>query len=65
MRACLKCKQYVLIHPDNFISSQIVNKFEKDHARHTIVTTELSEVRDFYTNVQKSKSKSPVKVSGD
>ncbi len=65
MRACLKCRQYVLIHPDNFISLQIVNKFEKDHARHTIVTMELSEVRDFYTNVEKIKNKSPVKVSGD
>jgi len=26
---------------------------------------ELSEVRDFYTNVEKIKNKLPVKVSGD
>jgi hypothetical protein len=47
-RACLKCKKYVLIIPDNYQNQKILENFEKKHRGHTIVTVNEDEVNGFY-----------------
>ena len=47
-RACIKCKKYVLISPNNLISQLIVKSFEKKHMRHNLVTLDLKEVLKLY-----------------
>jgi hypothetical protein len=63
-RACLKCKQYVVIHPDNPINLNTVKEFEKKHGYHTIITIDLNEVKENnFTNVESSIYKNSVKVN--
>ena len=47
-RACIKCKQYIVIHPDNPINQVDIKKFERNHTGHTIVTVDLNEVKGAY-----------------
>jgi hypothetical protein len=49
-RACIKCKQYVPIHPGNRENRIKVNNFEEKHQGHTIVTLELEEIKGEYAN---------------
>ncbi len=62
-RACLKCKEYVIIHPDNPINLITVKEFEKKHSFHTIITVDLYEVKDHFTNVESSIYKNSVEVN--
>jgi len=65
VRACLKCQQYVTIHPDNYLSTQRVNQFEADHSKHTVVTMDLNEVKGVYKNIENVDKTNPLKVSED
>ena len=47
-RACIKCKQYIVIHPANPINQVDIKKFEKDHTGHTVVTLDLNEIKGAY-----------------
>jgi hypothetical protein len=47
-RACIKCKEYMVIHPNNPINQSQVNFFEKSHHLHTLITVNLDEVKDAY-----------------
>ena len=47
-RACIKCKTYIVIHPDNAINQADIKKFERKHIGHTIMTTEINEVKGVY-----------------
>ncbi|MFX1427729.1 MAG: hypothetical protein ACFFBE_14845 [Promethearchaeota archaeon] len=49
-RACIKCKQYIVIHPDNPINQVDIKKFERNHTGHTIVTLDLNEVKGAYAS---------------
>ncbi len=49
-RACIKCKEYVIIHPGNPINQVEIKKFEKVHLGHTIVTVDLNEVKGAYSS---------------
>ena len=49
-RACIKCKSYVVIHPDNPINQVDIKKFERQHTGHTIVTVDLNEVKGAYSS---------------
>jgi hypothetical protein len=51
-RACLACKEYLIIHPNNPININALKVFEKNHERHTIITVDLSEIEKNFTNVQ-------------
>ena len=62
-RACLKCKEYVLIHPDNSININTVKEFENKHGYHTIITIDLHEVKDNFTNVESTIYKNSVEVN--
>ena len=48
-RACIKCKEYLLINPTNPINLNNVKLFEKDHRGHTLITVDLSEIKELYT----------------
>jgi hypothetical protein len=47
-RACVKCKSYIVIHPDNPINQVDIKKFERKHLGHTIMTVDLNEVKGSY-----------------
>jgi ribosomal protein L33 len=47
-RACIKCREYIVIHPSNPVNLLEIKKFEKKHSRHTIVTMDLNEVKGIY-----------------
>ncbi len=47
-RACLKCKEYVLIHPNNVVSQKLIKDFEVAHMRHNLMTVNLNEIKGQY-----------------
>ncbi|MFW9902108.1 MAG: hypothetical protein ACFFDY_12645 [Candidatus Thorarchaeota archaeon] len=47
-RACIRCKEYIVIHAGSPINQVEIKKFEKVHLGHTVVTAELNEVKDAY-----------------
>lgn len=49
-RACIKCREYIVIHPDNPINQVDIKKFEKKHTAHTIMTVELNEIKGAYAS---------------
>ena len=49
VRACIKCRQYIVIHPDNPVNQVDIKKFERKHTGHTIMTSDLNEVKGVYT----------------
>ncbi|MEJ2251126.1 MAG: hypothetical protein P8Y70_02670 [Candidatus Lokiarchaeota archaeon] len=52
VRACAKCKVYVIIIPSDPINEGLVRKFEKNHRGHTLLTINLSEVKGIYKNTE-------------
>jgi hypothetical protein len=50
-RACIKCKEYILIHPENPQNRAQVKEFENNHQGHTVITIELNEIKGEYQNV--------------
>jgi hypothetical protein len=49
VRACIKCRQYIVIHPDNPINQADIRKFERKHTGHTVMTSDLNEVKGVYS----------------
>lgn len=47
-RACIKCREYIVIHPDNPINQLEIKKFEKRHTLHTIITVDINEIKGVY-----------------
>ena len=57
VRACHRCKEYVLIDPADPNNQNLIKIFESNHKRHTIVSLSLSEVIENYKNVEEKKPK--------
>ncbi|MGQ4872831.1 MAG: hypothetical protein ACTSVV_03090 [Promethearchaeota archaeon] len=51
-KACLKCHEYINVHPDNPISIEIEKRFEKKHAGHSIILVDLDEIKGKYTKFE-------------
>ncbi len=51
-RACIKCREYVKIQPDDPKNQERIKLFEKNHKGHTLITLEIDEVRDQYKEVK-------------
>ncbi|MFW9872956.1 MAG: hypothetical protein ACFFG0_07630 [Candidatus Thorarchaeota archaeon] len=49
-RACIKCREYMVIHPDNPINQVEIKKFERKHTAHTIITVDLNEIKGAYAS---------------
>ncbi|MFX1325714.1 MAG: hypothetical protein ACFE8N_12230 [Promethearchaeota archaeon] len=47
-RACIKCRTYIVIHPDNPINQADIKNFERQHTGHTIMTADINEVKGVY-----------------
>ncbi|MBD3197016.1 MAG: hypothetical protein GF317_18325 [Candidatus Lokiarchaeota archaeon] len=47
-RSCIKCREYVLIEPSNPNNIEIINKFEKEHRGHTLITSNFEEIKGSY-----------------
>ena len=48
VRACVKCQEYIIIYPNNPINQVHIRKFEKNHTGHTLVTLDITEVKNQY-----------------
>ena len=48
VRACIKCKEYMAIHPNNPLNQNKIREFERRHHLHTLITVNLDEVKDQY-----------------
>ena len=47
-RACIRCKEYIVIHPNNPLNQNKVNLFERKHHLHTLITVNIDEIKDQY-----------------
>lgn len=54
VRACTKCEEYIVIHPNNPISQIFVNTFEEFHKGHPLITIDLNEVKENMINISSS-----------
>lgn len=50
-RACVKCKCYIVIHPNNPLNQAKINTFEKMHHQHSLVTINLDEIKNEYQSI--------------
>ena len=55
-RACMKCREYAIIHPENPANQEVIKLFEGKHRGHTVVTLDYNEVAGSFTNFQKEKT---------
>ena len=65
-RACIKCKEYVLIRPNDPLNRNKINEFDKRHHLHTLITVNLDEVKDtyqMYKNNGSENSREELKIS--
>ena len=44
-RACVKCREYALIHPNDPNNLNLLKIFDVKHKGHTVVTLDIDEVR--------------------
>jgi hypothetical protein len=51
-RACIRCKEYIVIHPNNPLNQAKINTFEKKHHQHTLITVNLDEIKDEYQSIK-------------
>ncbi len=58
-RACIKCREYVVIHPNNPVNQLEIKKFEKIHLGHTIMTVDLSEIKGIYSSFKNHETEKP------
>ncbi|MFX0104957.1 MAG: hypothetical protein ACFE75_05660 [Candidatus Hodarchaeota archaeon] len=49
-RACIKCREYIVIHPSNAVNQVEIKKFEKKHLSHTIMTVDFNEIKGIYSS---------------
>ena len=62
-RACVKCRTYVVIHPENPINQREIKRFEKEHVKHTIMTVGLGEIKGLYSPFKNNEGVKPIKKS--
>jgi hypothetical protein len=47
-RACIRCREYIVLHPNNPLSQNKENAFARQHHLHTLITVNLDEIKDTY-----------------
>ena len=58
-RACIKCKEYMIIHAANPLNQNKIDFFERNHHKHTLITVNLEEIKDQYQIIKNNGSKEP------
>ncbi|MBY9021480.1 MAG: hypothetical protein KGD67_10495 [Candidatus Lokiarchaeota archaeon] len=56
-RACIKCKEYMVIHANNPLNQNKMEFFERKHHLHTLITVNLEEIKDQYQIIKNIGSK--------
>jgi hypothetical protein len=51
----MRCREYVVVHPENPKNQEIIRLFEGKHRGHTVVTSDINEVKGSFTNFQGTK----------
>ena len=51
-RACVKCREYEVIHPGDPNNLNLLKLFDLKHKGHTVVTLDIGEVRDSYKHFE-------------
>ena len=51
-RACIKCREYVMIEPNDPKNQVLIKSFEDTHKGHNLVTLDLDEVKDQYKELK-------------
>ncbi|MFX1572901.1 MAG: hypothetical protein ACFFB0_09135 [Promethearchaeota archaeon] len=59
-RACIRCKEYMVIHPDNPINLSDIKKFERRHTGHTVITVDLNEIKGSYNLSKNNGEPNPI-----
>jgi len=52
-RACIKCREYIIIHPNNPENQNLIRLFEVNHKGHTLITLDFNEVKDQYKKYER------------
>ncbi len=55
-RACIKCKEYMVIHASNPLNQNKIDFFERKHHLHTLITVNLEEIKDQYQIIKNNGS---------
>ena len=55
-RACIKCREYVIIYTNNPENQNVIKFFEGNHKGHTLITLDLDEVKGQYKNIESQES---------
>ena len=58
-RACIKCKEYMIIHAANPLNMNKIDYFERKHHLHTLITVNLEEIKDQYQLMKNNGSEKP------
>ena len=53
VRACIRCKNYIIINPKDTSNFNQIKSFETAHAGHILITVELTEIKNYYEETQK------------
>lgn len=64
-RACIKCKEYMIIHANNPLNQSKIDFFERKHHLHTIITVHLDEIKDQYQIIKNNGSENNPKETND
>ena len=56
VRACMKCREYGIIQPENPANQEVIKVFEGKHRGHTVVTLDFNEVKGTFKNFQKEEA---------
>ncbi|MFX1257102.1 MAG: hypothetical protein ACFFAN_04540 [Promethearchaeota archaeon] len=51
-RACIKCREYVIVRPEDPTNQEIIKVFEGKHRGHTLITLDIDEVKGQYSNFE-------------
>ena len=58
-RACIKCKEYMIIHANNPLNQSKIDNFERIHHLHTLITVDLEEIKEQYQLIKTNGSIEP------
>ncbi|MBA7512671.1 hypothetical protein ES705_04679 [subsurface metagenome] len=58
-RACIRCKEYVIIHANNPQNQIKIELFERKHHLHTLITVDIDEIKDQYQVFKNIGSENP------
>jgi len=62
-RACIKCKEYMIIHAANPLNQNKIDYFERKHHKHTLITVNLDEIKDQYQIIKNNGSKDSTNIT--